>query len=78
MFAITDDIKTYHQLGLIFNAIPVLCEGENSIDDTINSGIEKLKADGILKEGDMIVLAGGASVLPKQNKGKVIGGCIKI
>ena len=78
IFAITDDIKTYYQLGLIFNAIPVLCESGESIDDKINLGIEQLKKDGILKEGDMVVLAGGASVLPKQNKGKVIGGCVKI
>ena len=78
VFAITDSKETYNQLSLIFNAHPILCEGEASIEDTINAGIEKLKADGILEEGDMIVLSGGASALPKQNKGKVIGGCVKI
>ncbi len=78
IFAITDSKETYNQLSLVFNTIPVLCEGEDLINDTINTGIEKLKADGILEEGDMIVLSGGASALPKQNKGKVIGGCIKI
>ena len=78
IFAITDSKETYNQLSLIFNTIPVLCEGEASINDTINAGIEKLKTQGILEEGDMIVLSGGASALPKQNKGKVIGGCIKV
>ena len=78
IFAITDSKETFNQLSLIFNTIPVLCEGEASIDDTINAGIEKLKSEGILEAGDMIVLSGGASALPKQNKGKVIGGCIKI
>ncbi len=78
IFAITDDEKTYNQLSLVFNTTPVLCKGENSIDETINAGIEKLKNEGELVSGDMVVLAGGASVLPKQEKGKVIGGCIKI
>lgn len=78
IFAVTDNRKTFNQLSLIFNTIPVLCEGESSIDDTINAGIEKLKSEELLEEGDMIVLSGGASALPKQNKGKVIGGCVKI
>lgn len=78
IFAITDDEKTYNQLSLVFNTTPVLCKGENSIDETINAGIEKLKNEGELVSGDMVVLAGGASALPKQEKGKVIGGCIKI
>ena len=40
--------------------------------------MKNLKERELLEKGDMIVLSGGASVLPKQNKGKVIGGCIKI
>ena len=78
IFAITDDKKTYNQLSLVFGTLPVLIEGEASIDDTINAGIEDLKKRGLLEQGDMIVLSGGASALPKQNKGKVIGGCVKI
>ena len=78
IFAITDDKKTYNQLSLIFGTLPVLIEGAGSIDDTINLGIENLKERGLLETGDMIVLSGGASALPKQNKGKVIGGCVKI
>ena len=72
------DKKTYNQLSLIFGTLPVLIEGAGSIDDTINLGIENLKERGLLETGDMIVLSGGASALPKQNKGKVIGGCVKI
>ena len=78
IFAITDDKKTFNQLSLVFGTLPVLIEGEASIDDTINAGIEDLKKRGLLEQGDMIVLSGGASALPKQNKGKVIGGCVKI
>ena len=78
IFAITDDKKTYNQLSLVFGTLPVLIENKESIDDTIEAGIENLKERELLEKGDMIVLSGGASALPKQNKGKVIGGCIKI
>ena len=70
IFAITDDIKTYNQLSLVFGTLPVLIEGKESIDDTIEAGIENLKERELLEKGDMIVLSGGASVLPKHNKGK--------
>ena len=40
--------------------------------------VEKLKAEGLLSEGDMVVLSGGASALKKEEKGKVIGGCVRI
>ena len=78
VFAITDDEKTFNQLSIVFNATPVLCEGEKTIDDTISAGIEKLKAERLLSEGDMVVLSGGASALKKEEKGKVIGGCVRI
>ena len=78
VFAITDDEKTYNQLALVFNTIPVLCENANSIDETIVNGIEKLKEKELLTEGDMVVLAGGASALKSEAKGKVIGGCVRI
>ena len=78
VFAITDDEKTFNQLALSFNAHPVLCKGEKSIEATIEKGIEKLKAEGILESGDMVVLAGGAKILPGETDNKVIGGCVKI
>lgn len=78
VFAITDDEKTYNQLALVFNTTPVLCKNANSIDETIVNGIEKLKEKELLTEGDMVVLAGGASALKSEAKGKVIGGCVRI
>ena len=35
ILAITDDEKTYHQLGLSWNVFPVLVEGKANIDETI-------------------------------------------
>ena len=78
IFAITDDEKTYNQLALSFNSHPVLCQDGKTIEETIEKGIEKLKAEGILEKGDIVVLAGGAKILPGQEENKVIGGCVRI
>ena len=78
VFAITDDEKTYNQLSLTFNAHPVLCKDGKTIEETIEMGIEKLKAEGILEKGDMVDLTGGAKILPDQEENKIIDGCLKI
>ena len=45
----------------------------------IERGIDKLKAEGILESGDVVVLSGGAQkVLHKTSTQKVIGGVLKI
>lgn len=78
IFAITDDEKTYNQLAVSFNVYPVLCKDEKSIDDTITKGIDKLKAEGILETGDLVVLSGGAKYLNNDTENKVIGGLVRI
>ena len=78
IFAITDDEKTYNQLAVSFNVHPVLCKGEKSIDNTISKGIAKLKEDGILETGDLVVLSGGAKYLQNESENKVIGGLVRI
>ena len=57
---------------------PVLCLGEKTIEDTIEKGIDKLKEEGILEEGDMVFLSGGAKILQNKQDSKTIGGCVKI
>ncbi len=78
IIAIADDVQTYHQLGASFNVYPVLSLEGNTIEDTISKGIEILKKDRILESGDLVVVAGGAKILPDQNQNKVIGGYLKI
>lgn len=78
IFAITDDVKTYHQLAASFNVHPVLCEGEDSIDATIAKGMSVLTEQGILESGDMVVLSGGAKYLKDETENKVIGGIVRI
>ena len=78
IFAITDDEKTYYQLGASFNVHPVLYTEGKTIEDTISHGIEILKNDGILEKGDTVVLAGGAKILPNDTENKVIGGFVRL
>ena len=59
ILAITDKRRTFNQLALAWNVTPVLVEEHEDIKDTINAGIEKLKAKGILEAGDTVVVEGG-------------------
>ena len=78
ILAITDDEKTYNQLGLVWNVTPVLVKGKASIDETIEAGIENFKTEGILEKGDIVVISGGAKILNSNSENQVIDGVLKI
>ena len=78
VFAVTDSVKTYHQLSIVWNVFPVLVEGEENIEKTIEKGIEILQEKGMLEKGEKVVIAGGNKILPHAEKSKVIGGILKI
>lgn len=78
IFAITDDEKTFNQLAVSFNVVPVLITGEKTIEDTICKGIEKIKADELVETGDILVISGGSKILPNASENKVFGGMVKI
>ena len=79
IIAITDDEKTFNQLSVVWNVLPVLVENAGTPDAAIEKGIETLKADGTLEEGDVVVLSGGAQTFVNQKcPKKVIGGLLKI
>lgn len=77
ILAITDNEKTYNQLGMSWNVFPVLVTGKSSIDETIEAGIEKLKED-VLETGDIVVISGGAKILNTNSENQVIDGVLKI
>jgi len=77
IFTITSNEKTYHQLSVVNNVTPILVKEQKSIDDAINTGIEELKAKGILEAGDRIVIAGGATIAD-NTEGRIIGGVLEI
>ena len=78
IFAITDDEKTFNQLSVSFNVVPVLVMGEKTIEDTLCKGIEKIKADELVEAGDVLVISGGSKILPNASENKVFGGMVRL
>ena len=79
ILAITDNRRTFNQLALAWNVQPVLVEAGATIEETVERGIEKLKAKEILESGDLVVLAGGNKLLLNNtSEGKVVSGVVRI
>ena len=78
ILAVTDDEKTFNQLGLVWNVTPVLVTGKASIDETVEAGIEEFKKADILEKGDIVVISGGAKILNTNSENQVIDGVLKI
>ena len=78
ILAITDNRRTFNQLGIAWNVHPVFIDTQESIDATIEKGIEKLKSKDILEKGDTVVICGGNKILPHAENSKVIGGILKV
>ncbi len=80
ILAITDNRRTFYQLALAWNVTPIYVETRETINKTIEEGIEQLKEKEILEKGDVIVISGGDKIVPlsKCPINKTIGGIIKI
>ena len=80
IYAITSNEEVSKQLALVCNVNPILVEKKENIDDMIKAGVEKAKEVGILEKGDLIAIAGGASILDGQHSemNKTIGGILKV
>jgi len=81
IYAITDNEKVYRQLALVFGVSPILVGRKDNIDDMILDGVNIAEKTKIVKKGDLIAIAGGASILSGNNThpmNKTIGGILKI
>lgn len=83
IFAITENERTYRQLGLCWNIIPKLFPHQKSIDKLVYVGIDSLKKEGFLEKGDTVVIAGGAKAVTDLSDGEAqvnnsMGGIVKI
>lgn len=78
ILAVTDNKRTFRQLGLAWNVQPVYVETKETADAIVVAGIEKLKAKGILESGDKVVLAGGHSYVNGVKSSKTIGGFAEV
>ena len=78
ILAITDNKRTFRQLGLAWNIYPVYVDPKDSIDNTVEAGLEKLKQMGILESGDKVVISGGRNYVKNTKLSKMIGGYVEI
>ena len=78
IIAITDCKRTFRQLGLVWNVHPVYVDPKDSIDNTVEAGLEKLKSMGILESGDKVVISGGRNYVKNAKLSKMIGGYVEI
>ena len=78
ILAITDNKRTFRQLALSWNVTPIFVEGEETIEETVDKGIQKLKEKEILEKGDVVVLLGGAQTFSMGLEKKVLGGIVRI
>lgn len=81
IYVITANEIVYRQLSLIWNIHTILVKNKPSIDDMIEDGLEIAKKNNYIQTDDIIVIAGGASVLSGYHKDKLnktIGGVLKV
>ena len=78
LLAITDNRRTFNQLAIAWNVTPIYIEKQETINKTVEKGIEKLKEKEILEKGDMVVISGGAKMLESAEDSKIIGGIARI
>ncbi len=78
IIAITDNRRTFNQLGLVWNVLPVFVETKKTVDNIVEAGILKLKEKEILEKGDLVVVSGGAKLLASEADSKIACGIIKI
>ena len=75
ILVVTDNKRTFHQLGLSWNVFPVYVDAEATIDETLEKGIDKLKAKGYIEKGDKIITCGGKGYMKDVQSSHTIAGC---
>ena len=82
IFAVTTNPKTYRQLALVNNVMPILVTDKNlKIKDIVAAGVEIAKQNGYIKQGDVVTIAGGGTVLngfDTSDINRTMGGVIRV
>lgn len=80
ILAITDNKRTFNQLALVWNVTPVYVPAQETINLTIEAGIQKLKSKGILEKGDLVIISGGDKILKEEESSmnKTLGGVLRV
>ncbi|MDQ3388324.1 MAG: pyruvate kinase, partial [Gemmatimonadota bacterium] len=59
ILAVTDSLRTYNQLALVWGVIPVLCSAKASFEEMLACGRKNAVERGLANPGDRIVLTAG-------------------
>ena len=82
IYAVTKNEKTYRQLALVNNVMPILVnEEELEAKEVIAKGIEKAKSAGYISNGDVVAIAGGEKILKgydSSDMNRTLGGIIRV
>ena len=83
VYAITNNYITYRQLGLCWNIEPKLFDRQESIDELLHVGLNRLLEEGLVERGDRVVIAGGKKALLNLSDSEAtinnsIGGIVEI
>lgn len=81
IYAVTKSEKLARQLNLVWNVHPMVVKDVDNVDKMLQTAIERLEEKGKVEKGDIIIIAGGAAILPEMKSSeinKVIGGIIKL
>ena len=80
IYAVTKNEETYKQLSLSWGVFPILLEEKENINDMLQEGIDLMKKQGEINSNDVVVIAGGASVIESSGKeiNRTLGGVLKV
>ena len=81
IYVITANKELYKQLSMVWNTYVILVEPKETIDEMIDDGVKIAKQNQYIVEGDIVVIAGGASILAGHKHAKLnrtIGGVLKV
>ena len=78
VIAVTRNEKTYKQMSIVANVIPLLIKEEGTPQEIISKGIDKALELGIIEKGDVLAIAGGEKIQENRDSkmNRTIGGVI--
>ena len=78
IIAVTRNEKTYRQLAIVSDVIPLLIKNEGEPKEIIAEGIKKAKELNLIQSGDVIAIAGGETILANNDSSmnRTVGGVI--
>jgi pyruvate kinase len=59
VLGVTDDLRTYRQLSLVWGVVPMLVEGPPRYDAMLDAARERILERGLAKRGDRVVVTAG-------------------